>query len=946
LLIKDPANIDLVRQMVQAHAYWRQKGLAVDLLIWNEERGGYRQQLQEQILGLITESSHVDAVDRSGGIFVRSSDQIAVEDRTLIQSVARVVISDSRGTLEEQVDGQLKPRANIPRLATVRTLKHHSAARLVAHRALLFPNGYGGFSPDGREYIITLPREKVTPAPWSNVLANPNFGTVISEAGMAYTWCENAHEFRLTPWHDDPVCDTSGEALYVRDEENGQFWSPTPLPRRGATQYISRHGFGYSVFEHSEQGITTELWVYVARDAAIKFMTLKVHNESGRYRRLSATSYIQLVLGELSSKSAMHVVTEVDKETGALFARNWYNTEFSNRVVFLDAVGEGRTITGDRTEFMGRNGTLENPDAMKRARLSGKTGAALDPCAAIQVPFELGDGQACEIVFRMGSGCDTDEAIRLVKRFRAVRAAREALEGVWAYWKHTLDAVHVETPDASLDVLANGWLVYQVLSSRMWGRSGYYQSGGAFGFRDQLQDAMALVHAEPGILRSHVALCASRQYPAGDVQHWWHPPAGRGSRTHCSDDYLWLPMATCRYVECTGDMEALDQVIPFIEGRLVGPDEESYYDLPDRSNLAGNLYDHCVRAITHGSSRGRHGLPLMGSGDWNDGMNMVGGDGMGESVWLAFFQHEVLTRFSRIALSRNDHAFYEYCLKEAASLRIAIEAQAWDGAWYRRAYFDDGTALGSAINTECRIDSISQSWSVLSGAADPERSRVAMDSMYTHLVRRDRGLIQLLEPPFDSAVPNPGYIQGYVPGVRENGGQYTHAAIWSIMAFAKMGSDARAWELFTMINPVNHTSTPESAAVYMAEPNVMSADVYSIYPHTGRAGWTWYTGAAGLMYRLIIESLLGIRLEADILHLEPCVPVTWQGYKMRYRYRQTVYHIVFSRLLTGDTGLGILLDGKVQEGTSIKLVDDRAEHRVEVKMAGTQAVAKDHSKNS
>lgn len=939
LLVKDPANIGLVRQMVQAHAYLRQKGLAVDLIIWNEERGGYRQQLHDQILGLITASAHASAIDRSGGIFVRSADQISAEDRTLIQAVARVVINDNRGSLEEQIGGRLLPKALIPRLALIRGSRNHAAVRPVPIQDLQFWNGHGGFSKDGCEYIITLPRDRATPAPWANVLANPSFGTVISENGMAYTWSENAHEFRLTPWHDDPVCDTSGEALYIRDEESGHFWSPSPLPCKGNTPYIARHGFGYSIFEHSEQGIRTELRVYVALDASVKFSTLKFSNESGRTRKLSATAYAELVLGELPSKSAMHIVTEIDATTGAIFARNGYNTEFSGRVVFMDASGNSRTVTGDRTEFIGRNGTLGNPEAMRREHLSGRTGAAMDPCAAIQVPFELANGQDYEISFKLGSGRDEDEAIRTVRQFRTSGAAKQALVAVRAFWKHTLEAVQVETPDASLNVLANGWLMYQVLSSRIWGRSGYHQSGGAFGYRDQLQDAMALVHAEPDILRAQVVLCASRQFPEGDVQHWWHPPAGRGSRTHCSDDYLWLPMATCRYVECTGDKNILDQVIPFIEGRLVGPDEESYYDLPDRSTLAGNLYDHCVRAIMHGASRGSHGLPLMGSGDWNDGMNKVGEGGLGESVWLAFFQYEVLTRFSGIALLRDDRAFSEYCLKEAAVLRTAIETQGWDGAWYRRAYFDDGTPLGSTSNVECRIDSIPQSWSVLSGAADPERSRVAMESMYSQLVRRDTGLIRLLEPAFDTALPNPGYIKGYVPGVRENGGQYTHAAIWSIMAFAKMGNSERVWELFSMVNPIHHTSTPETAAVYMAEPYVMSADVYSIAPHTGRAGWTWYTGSAGLMYRLIIESLLGISLLADTLHFKPCIPKNWQGFKIRYRYRQTVYRIEFSLAQPEASGMMVLLDGILKEGNSAGLVDDRGEHRIDVRLPGEPAPA-------
>jgi cellobiose phosphorylase len=486
----------------------------------------------------------------------------------------------------------------------------------------------------------------MTPAPWVNVIANPHFGTIISESGAAYTWSENAHEFRLTPWNNDPISDSSGEAFYLRDEESGHYWSPTPLPGSGAMQYVSRHGFGYSVFEHVEDGIRSEVWVYVATDASIKFTVLKVKNESGRSRRLSATGYVEWVLGDLRSKTAMQVITEIDPKTGAIFARNRYNSEFADQTAFFDTGEATRTVTGDRTEFLGRNGTLHRPAAMARTRLSGRIGASLDPCAAIQVPFDLADGQEREVIFRLGAGRNSDDADSLVRRFRGPVAVRGALERVWAYWNHTLGAVQVDTPDPSINMLTNGWLVYQTLACRLWARSGYYQSGGAFGFRDQLQDVMALIHTEPGLVREHLLLCAAHQFKEGDVQHWWHPPTGRGVRTRCSDDLLWLPLAACRYVLATGDTGVLDEPVRFIEGRPINPDEDSYYDLPHASEESAGLYDHCVRAILKGLSRGEHGLPLIGSGDWNDGMNLVGQHGKGESVWLGFFLHEVLVRFS------------------------------------------------------------------------------------------------------------------------------------------------------------------------------------------------------------------------------------------------------------------------------------------------------------
>jgi len=932
LRISNTEKIELARQLIRAHSYWRMKGLTVDLVILNEDVSVYRQSLQDEITSLISSGIEAQMLDKPGGIFVRRLEQIPNEDRVLLQSAARIVLDDEKGSLAEQLEqrGVLEP--SVPALVRMQA-PWGAFPPPLPPRELAFPNGLGGFTRDGREYVITLQPLQMTPAPWVNVLANPYFGTVISESGAAYTWVENSHEFRLTPWSNDPIQDTTGEAFYIRDEQTGQFWSPTPLPARGPTPYVIRHGFGYTVFEHTENGIVSELCVYVAMDAPVKFAVLKLRNVSGRPRRLSVTGYWEWVLGELRQKSLLHVQTEVDPKTGALLARNYYNTEFPDRVVFIDVNDIARTLTGDRKEFIGRNGSLARPAALKRTRLSGKVGAGLDPCGAVQIIFNLSDGQERETSFRFGVGRNVADVQNLIRRFRRPDASRSALEGVWTYWNRTLGTVNVETPDPAVNIIANGWLLYQTLSCRLWGRTGFYQSGGAYGFRDQLQDVMALVHAEPALTREHLLRAAARQFREGDVQHWWHPPAGRGVRTHFSDDFLWLPFATCHYVARVADTGVLDENIPFLDGRPLKPEEESYYDLPNRSEESAPLYQHCVRAIERGLNFGEHGLPLIGCGDWNDGMNRVGNQGRGESVWLAFFLYDVLTQFAPLARAHRDPAFAERCLAQARQLQQNIEQHTWDGEWYRRAYFDNGEPLGSQSNAECQIDSLPQSWSVISGAGEPARSRQAMETVDRRLVRRDAGLIQLFDPPFDKSALNPGYIKGYIPGVRENGGQYTHGAIWTVMAFALMGDHDRAWELFALLSPINHGSTPDEIATYKVEPYVVAADVYAVAPHTGRGGWTWYTGSAGWMYRLLIETLLGVTTAGDQLVLAPRLPKSWKTCKIHYRYRQTTYHITFTPIPADAAGANqLFLDGNELAGTTVPLVDDRREHSVELKI--------------
>jgi len=944
LQVSDAENLEIVRDLLQAHAFWRMKGLVVDLVILNSDASSYRQTFHDRITSLIVSGLEAQMLDVSGGIFLRSLEQVSVEDRVLLQSVARICLDAESGSLLQQMERRRVIEAQVPAFVPTHAPWNSLHTELPA-RELVFNNGYGGFTKDGREYVITLDPGQVTPAPWVNVLANPSFGTLVSESGSAYTWLENSHEFRLTPWNNDPVRDVSGEAFYVRDEQSGQYWSPSPLPARGSTPHVIRHGFGYTIFEHTECGIATELCVFVATDSPVKIMLIKVRNDSGRPRRLSVTGYWEWVLGDQRQNTLLHVQTEVDPVSGALLARNGYGTELADRIAFIQVSDRSRTLTGDRTEFIGRNGSLAHPAALGHARLSGKVGAGLDPCGALQVAFDLPEGRERELCFLLGAGQGAADVQTLIQRFRLPAGGRAALEKVWAYWNATLGAVNVDSPDPAVNLMANGWLLYQTLSCRIWARTGFYQSSGAFGFRDQLQDVMALVHSRPALAREHLLRAAGRQFREGDVQHWWHPPSGRGVRTRFSDDYLWLPYATCRYVGCLSDTGVLDERVPFLEARPLKPNEEAFYDQPNTSDENATLYEHCVRALQHGLSFGVHGLPLMGCGDWNDGMNRVGIQGRGESVWLAFFLYDVLSQFAPLARVRQDLAFSELCLEQARRLRQQIEAGAWDGEWYRRAYYDDGEPMGSASKPECQIDSLPQSWSVLSGAGDPIRSRTAMLAVERRLVDAGPGLVRLFDPPFDGRTTDPGYIKEYPAGVRENGGQYTHAAIWAAMAFARMGEGERAWALFSMLNPIRHGGTADLIETYKVEPYVVAADVYSSAQHVGRGGWTWYTGSAGWMYRLLIESLLGLELEGEHLRLKPCLPDSWPHCTLHYRYRSTNYHIrILRQRLGSENGTLLLLDGRSLAGDSIPLQDDHRVHDVELRLraqAGTGLVPAD-----
>ena len=935
-------NAPLVRELLSAQRFLRWHGVKIDLVLVDEQATGYVSDGSGTLRRVLAQHDDHDWIGRHGGVHVLAADQLPEDERRQLEAAARAVLDTRDGSLGTWLDRTIERPAKQPRFEA--TLANGALASPVASPPRIFDNGTGGFSADGREYVISIPAGATTPAPWCNVIANEQFGCLVSESSLGVTWSLNSGENKLTPWRNDPVLDSPAEVLYLRDEETAAVWSPTPLPAGRDAATIVRHGAGYTSYERDSHGLAQVMTVFVPPDSPLKIVKLRIRNHLQRHRRLTATYYAEWVLGANREEQRPFIASQVDRDAGCLLATCNWNVDVAGRVAFVASKDKVHGYTTDRMEFLGRRGDYAHPEALERWGLSSAVVAG-DPCAALQVHLELAPGEQLETHFVLGQAASHDEARALVARFRDGAAIETAWHALGAFWDDLLGNLRVVTPEPAMNIMLDRWLLYQVITSRLFGRIGFYQASGAFGFRDQLQDVLALLHVAPERTRAHILEAAAHQFEQGDVLHWWHPPAGRGLRTRCSDDLLWLPYVTAEYVAATGDVAILDEPVHFLTAEPLAEHEPDRYGEYAASAEPVSLFAHCQRAMEHGATEGAHGIPLMGEGDWNDGMNRIGAEGHGESVWLGWFSCATMNRFAGLCTRTGDAAAAATWRARATELRRALETRAWDGAWYLRAFHDDGSLVGSATSRECRIDSIAQSWAVLSSEHPDEHARAAVHQADQQLVRDVDRLVLLFWPPFDSTLHDPGYIRAYPRGIRENGGQYTHAATWLGWAHAALGDGERATHIFRLLNPILRTETAVDASRYRVEPYVLAADIYSCEPSVGRGGWTWYTGSAAWMWRLGVEAILGLQRVEGALRIAPCIPRSWPGFEAWVHLGRQRVHIVVENPDRAVNGVAtITLDGVRLDGDLVRL--DRTvagTHEVRVRMRSEIDVAESAS---
>ncbi|MCX7950470.1 MAG: glycosyl transferase [Clostridiales bacterium] len=924
--------VDLVEVMIKCHEYFRTRGLLTDLVILVNEEAGYLQPLQSLIRDVISSNNNRDQLDKYGGIFIRSQNNIPEEDINLLYTVSRLVIDADTGNIAKQLLIE-EEKPSLPRLQKHQIDINFDEKPLLEEQLDIF-NGYGGFNKEGREYVIKLNDHVLTPMPWINVVANNRFGFISTESGGGYTFSENSRENKLTPWSNDTIIDNIYETIFIRDDETGEYFTITPRPVRHTNDYIVHYGTGYVTYKHQHNGLQCELTLFVPKDDMVKISLVNIKNNSNKSRKLSVFYYVKPVLGVTPYLTNPYIVSEFNKELNTFIFKNSYNTDFPNRLMYISSSKDVYSYTGDLAEFIDDENKLSSPIGLKYEQLSNTTGAGYNPCCVIQNRIEIDKDSSMEISLMLGSCLNYEDLNKFVQSYKNIDFCKNKLTESISMWQSLLDTIKIKTPNKSFNILMNTWLLYQTLCCRIWARSAFYQSGGAYGFRDQLQDVMSFINIKPEIAKSQIILHCAHQFVEGDVQHWWHPGScDKGIRTKFSDDLLWLPYVTAEYLNKTGDFDILNIEVNYLEDEPLDDTTDERYGIPRISNIRGSVYEHCIKAIDRGLKYGEHGIPLMGCGDWNDGMNTVGNKGKGESVWLGWFLYDILNKFIPICEKLNDFDRANEYKKHLKFIINSIEENAWDGEWYRRAYFDDGTPLGSSSNQECKIDSLSQSWSLISGAGNKERSLKAMDAVEKYLVSYDDGLIKLFTPAFDKSNLNPGYIKGYVPGVRENGGQYTHASTWVVLAYTKLGLGDKAFKLFDMINPINHTNTQLECAKYKVEPYVMAADVYAVEPHVGRGGWTWYTGSSGWMYKVGLEGILGFNKLADKIIINPCIPKDWKEYQITYTFNNTIYDITIYNKNSKNTGVEkIEIDGNTINENYIPLFNDEKHHEIKIFM--------------